>query len=470
MPEKLLRHFHVVGVGLYLLSLIVVSLCFPDYALKPLWMAWGVGTTVLFFLSTYLFHNRWRHDPPKKFCHKVFWTAFGIRAVYVVAILYYYYFQTGIGMEYGAGDSLSYHLTASHLSDLAREGHFRAIFQTLNAHTMGFSDQGYVLYLTTLYSIFGKNILGPRLLKALMSAYMCVACYKLASRNIGEKAGRLTAVMTVFLPQFIHYNGTYLKETELIFLAILAMERFDDMLHNQHYKPGTILLVILLTSLTFGMRTIVGMILIGSYVIAVLSAKNQQISKKTKWIVLSTITILSILLVLTPIGKEVLVIFQVNFKESDYQIQKYQYLGLKYAQYASYKTMWPGAFTLPLTNLVEVANENQKMMNGTYFIKNYLAFFAMWCIVIAFRDKQWKKLSLIGSFTILYVVMIAFSFAFNSERYHLPAMPGIVMMTALAISRFRKKDFPYYWAYGLLLVGAIVTWNYIKLSGRGLIF
>ena len=92
--------------------------------------------------------------------------------------------------------------------------------------------------------------------------------------------------------------------------------------------------------------------------------------------------------------------------------------------------MAPGFLTLPLTNLVEVANPNQKMMNGTYFVKNYLAFFALWSIVVALRERQWRKLSLVGSYTLIYAFIIAFTFAFNSERYHFPVMPGLLIMAA----------------------------------------
>lgn len=470
MPNKLQKHFHLLGIILYLMSLLTVSLCFRTYALKPLWMAWGVGTVILFFGASYLFYQRWKNDTPKVFCRKVFWIALGIRAIYVVGVLYYYYFQTGISLEYGAADSLNYHLTAARLSDLARQGEIRKIFQLLNDQTMGFSDQGYILYLTSLYTLFGKNVLGPRMLKALLSALMCVSIYKLTERSLGEKTGRLAAVLAVFMPQFIHYNGTYLKETELIFLATLALERFDYLIRCRKNLVWNTILVIVLTALTFGMRTVVGMILIGSYMVFILCAEKAMINNKTRWIILGSLAALAIIMFITPIGKEMRIIFQVNFKESEYQIWKYKTLGLKYADYASYKTTWPGAFVFPLTNLVEVANENQKLMNGTYFIKNYFAFFAMWCIVVAIRDKKWRNLSLIGCYTVVYIIMIAFSFAFNSERYHLPAMPGIIIMAAFVMTRFRKKDFPWYYAYCALLVIAITTWNYLKLAGRGIIF
>lgn len=470
MPEKLHRHFQWVGLGVYLLSLLIVSVSFRSYALKPLWMAWGIGTVCFFFLTTWFFFRQWRHDKTKKFIRKVFWIALGIRAVYVGTIILYYYYQTGLAMEYQAADSMSYHQWAIALAKLAREGEFGIIFRWLNANTMGFSDQGYVLYLTTLYTCFDNNILGPRLLKALMSAYMCVAIYKLASRSLGEKTGRLAAVMAVFLPNFIHYTGTYLKETELIFLTTLALERMDYLVRSRRYTFWNIAFPILLTALTFGFRTIVGMILILCFILFILFQERPLMTKKAKIVTIGAVALVSLVFLFTPIGREMLIMFRINFLTGEVPPIKYEQMGLKYAEYASGKYLAPGFFTLPLTNLVEVANENQKMMNGTFFVKNYLAFFALWCIVVAFREKKWRDFSLIGSFAIIYALCIAFSFAFNSERYHLPVMPCFLIMAAFAMTHFRKKDFAVFYTYNALLVIAIVAWNYIKLAGRGLFF
>jgi 4-amino-4-deoxy-L-arabinose transferase-like glycosyltransferase len=470
MPQKLSRHFNLVGIGVYLLSLLITSVWLKSYALKPLWMAWGVGTVLFYFLLTYWFHNRWKGNDTKIFLRKIFWVALCIRVLYVVAIIFYYYWQTGVSFEYQAADSWSYHRIASYFAHLAREGNFKEIFLILNSNTMGFSDQGYILYLTTLYTCFDNNILGPRLLKALMSAYTCVAIYKLASRSLGEKTGRLAAVMAVFMPQFIHYNGTYLKETELVFLATLALERFDFLIRSKRYTFWNIFFPIVLTALTFGFRTIVGMLLIFCFVVFVILAEKKLFSKKAKVITIGVIIAVALVFLITPIGHEMYIVTMVNFHTGGAMTEKYQELGMKYAEYANGKYMVPGLFTLPLTNLVEVANENQKMMNGNYYIKNYLAFFALWCIVVAIQEKRWRNLSLIGSYTIIYALLIVLSFAFNSERYHLPVIPGLIIMAAYAMNRFRKKDFVFYYGYCVLLVIAIVAWNYIKLAGRGLIF
>lgn len=468
MPEKLLRHLNLVGIGAYLIPLIAVSVLFNAFALRPLWMVWGVTTILFFYGLTYLFYHRWRHDDPKRFIRKVFWVALGLRVLYFAGIIFYYYYQTGNSLEYDAADSLNYHYWACDLSNLARQGHFKQILIMLNGNTMGFSDQGYILYLTTLYTLFGKNILGPRLLKVLMSAYLCVVIYRLAKRTFGEKTARVAAVMAVFLPHFLYYPGTYLKEMEMVFLATLALERMDYLIRSKRYTFWNIFFPILLIALTFGFRTIVGMTLIVSFLLFVIFGEKELLTKKTKLLVSGIVLLLTVVFLLTPIGWEMMIIFKLRFTELSFMSHKYQAMGMKFAQYAHAKYLWPGAFVLPMTNLVEVANNTQKMMNGAFFVKNFLAFFVMWSLVVAIREKKCRKCSLIVSYTFIYVLIIAFSFAATSERYHFPAMPGFILLSSFAMTHFRRKDFPFFYVYSTLLILAIVAWNYFKLAGRGL--
>ena len=274
----------------------------------------------------------------------------------------------------------------------------------------------------------------------------------------------------MFLPQFIHYTGTYMKETELVFLATLALERMDYLIRSRRYTFWNIAWPLMLTALTLGFRTIVGMALIGAFIVNILFCEKELLSTKARVVTVSVTLLLTLLLLLSPIGWEIWAVFKVNVLTADAQVEKYHALGMPYAECANGKYYIPGALTLPLTNLVEVANDNQKMMTGTYFVKNYLAFFALWCIVAAIRQRRARDFSLIATFTLLYALMVALSFAFNSERYHQPAMPGLLIMAAYGMTHFKRKDFAFYYSYDVLLLAAIVVWNCIKLAARGLIF
>lgn len=469
MGNKLLRHISLIGIGLYLASLLTVTLVFREHALQLKWMLWGIGEVLFFFVLATVFYPRWKNDEPKKFWHKVFWIALAIRVVYVFVMCYYYYWETGIGFEYNAGDSIWYHQEAVHLSRAIHKGYVSYVFKYLNAYTMGWSDQGYLLWLTLVYSIFGRSWLVPRLFKALMSAYLCIVVWKLGSRTFGERTGRVAAVMCVFMPVLIQICGMHTKEMEMIFLSILALERMDYLIRSKKYSVWNILFPILLTGLVFGFRTIIGMCLIFAFLVFVVLSSKDLVGKKGKIITVSIIGVVFLVFLFSPIGSEMKNIYRMKFKDLTYQSEKYDSLGMKHGELAQSWVLAPGAFVLPLSPMVEEAPDNNKMFHGSIYVKNFLAFFAMLAIVVAFRQKKWRDFSLIGAYELSYLVIIMFSFAANSERYHEPAIPLIIIMSAYAMTHLHRKDLKLLYVYCGVLFVALFVWNWLKLSARGLV-
>jgi hypothetical protein len=469
MSTKLLKHINLIGIGLYLLALIVISLAFREHALQWKWMLWGIGEVLFFFLLTTVFYPRWKCDDTKRFKWKVFLVAFVIRGLYAFLVAYYYYYETGKAFEYNAADSIWYHPTAVYLSRCVRQGYVSYIFKYLNAYTMGWSDQGYVLWLTLVYTIFGRNLLTPRLFKALMSAYLCIVVYKLGTRTFGERTGRLAAVMMVFTPILIQLCGVHTKEMEMIFLSIFALERMDYLIRSKKYTVWNIICPILLTGLTFGFRTIIGMCLIFAFLVFVVLSSKDLVPKKGKIITLAATVVVFLAFLLSPVGREMRIINALKFKDLNYQMKHYDSLGMKHGELAQGWIMAPGAFVLPLAPMVEESPDHNKMIHGSTYVKNFLAFFAMLAIVIAFQQKKWRDFSLIGAYELSYLAIIMFSFAANSERYHEPAVPLIVLMSAYAMTHLRRKDLKLFYIYCSLLFVALVVWNWLKLSARGLV-
>ena len=469
MGTKLLRQISIIGVGVYLLALITISLVFNDYALQLKWVLWGIGEVLFFFVLTTLFYPRWKNDDPKHFRRKVFWTAIGIRALYAFLICYYYYYQTGKAFEYNVADGIWYHRTGVHLSRAVRQGYIRYVFQYLRAYTMGFSDQGYTLWLTLIYTIFGPNLLTPRLFKALMSAYLCIVVYKLGTRTFGERTGRLAAVMCAFMPILVQICGLHTKEMEMIFLSLLALERMDYLIRSKKYTAWNIAFPILLTGLTFGFRTIVGMCLIFAFLVFIMLSPNELVGKKGKIISVSAIVLVFFVFLLTGIGNEMRIIYRLRFVDLNVKTEKYEALGFKHAELAHSKYLAPGAFVLPLAPMVEESPEHNKMIHGSTYVKNFLAFFAMLAIVVAFRQKKWRDFSLIGAYELSYLAIIMLSFAANMERYHQPAIPLLVLMAAYAMTYLRRKDLILFYVYCGMLYVALFVWNWLKLSARGLV-
>ena len=469
MSKQLTRYIALFGIGVYLLTLIVIRVAFQAHALQLKWTLWGIGEVLFFFVLTTVFYPRWKDNDTKTFKWKVFLVAFAIRAVYAFLMCYYYYWETGIGFEYGAADSLWYHPTAVYLSQCVRKGFIPYVFRYLHYYTMGYSDDGYLLWLTILYSIFGRSWLVPRIFKGLMSAYLCVLMYKLGTRTFGERTGRLAAVMCVFMPILIQICGIHTKEMELIFLSVFALERMDYLIRSKRYTFWNILSPLLLTALTFGFRTIVGMCLIFAFLVFVIASPKELVGKKSKIIMLASVVVVFFLFLLSPIGREMRIIYRLKFTDLNYQSEKYAEKGMQYSELAKSWYLAPGAFVLPLAPMVEESPDHNKMIHGSTYTKNFLAFFAMLTIVIAIRQKKWRDFSLIGAYELSYLAIIMFSFAANSERYHEAAIPLIVLMAAYAMTHLRHMDLKLFYVYCGLLFLALFVWNWLKLSARGLV-
>ena len=468
MTKKLTRYIALYGVGVYLLALLVISIMFHDHALELKWMLWGIGEVLFFFVLTTVFYPRWKDDEPKKFWHKVFWVALAIRLLYV--ILSYYYFKLSLGYPFeGQGDAVGYYNRSIILSRYIRRGDFGLVMDLLKGYSMGFSDHGYLIWLTILQTIFGRGVLVARVFKALMSAYLCIVVYKLASRTFGERTGRLAAVMCVFMPILIQLTGMHIKEMEMIFLSILALERMDYLIRSKKYTFWNILFPILLIGLSFGFRTVIGMCLIFAFLVFVILSPNHLVNRKGKIITLSVTVAVFLFFLFTVIGSEMRIIYKLNFSGTDYMAKKYESLGLKYGDIAKSKYLFPGAFVLPLSPMVDISPDHNKFIHGSTYVKNFLAFFAMLAIVIAIRQKKWRDFSLIGAYELSYLAIIMFTFTSNSERFHEPAIPLILVMAAYAMTHLRRKDLKIFYVYCGMLFIALFAWNWLKLSARGLV-
>ncbi|MBQ4369351.1 MAG: hypothetical protein II805_06265, partial [Candidatus Methanomethylophilus sp.] len=66
---------------------------------------------------------------------------------------------------------------------------------------------------------------------------------------------------------------------------------------------------------------------------------------------------------LSPIGWEMKIINTVKFRHLNYQVEKYDKLGMKHNELAHGKYMAPAAFVLPLAPMVEESPDHNKMIH-----------------------------------------------------------------------------------------------------------
>ena len=455
------------GIYIYVGSLVVISLLFRDYAMSWIYLLLNVIWVVGFFSLSSLFSNKWRALPPKMFARNVFLVALGLRVLWVVVSYAYYVYATGIPFEFSAADSLWYYeeSTGNRSASLA------TVWNYLFVNTDAISDSGYVFYLSLLSKITGESIILPRLVNSALSAFTCVLLYRLAQRNIGEEGGRMTAVFACFVPNLIFYCGLHLKETVMLFLMVAFLERSDYLLRSRRYNVWTILVPSLLLISLFTFRTVLGIAGAFAFATAVVFTNTSIVGrgKRVMLIVWGVVAVLA--LAGGVVRNEVEGLLEDRESNQTAKREMQTARGNQWAKYATGTVMAPMMFVLPFPTMVDVDEQyNQQMLSGGNYVRNFFGGFVLLAVFSAlFTKKNWRNLSLIGAFELAYLGMVSVSGFANSERFLLPGLPLLLVMTAYGITLLDAKNYRlvkyWYWVVPLMIVG----WAIFKLGSRGLL-
>ena len=454
------------AIIVYLVSLTLVSLAFYDFAMDVGHIIMGVGFVVGFFLIASVSTQQWCDVPERQFIASLFWLALLLRVVWVVASYFYYIEVTGIPFEVDTADAIGYHKEAEWLASVPWSGVINYYFGSSG----GISDVGYPLYLTVLYKIFGPVIIIPRLIKVLLSAWMCILLYRLCSRTFGEPVGRMAGIMCALMPNLIIYCGYHLKETEMLFLAVAFLERMDYLLRVHRYKVWNIIVPILLAGSLFFFRTVLGAAAIFAFATSVLLVNTPSMKKGWKR---AAIIGWSVLAVLIATGGTVMTEIEGYWEQKETNVVNKRLeqtsSGNQWAHYATGTVMAPIMVALPFATMVDVDNQvAQQTKSGGNYIRNFMAFFAIIAIFEAFRQKKWRNFVLIGAFTIAYLGVVSLSGFSNSERFLLPGLPGLIAMWAYGVSSLRAETWRFINPWCVVVLLMEFGWAFFKLGSRGL--
>ena len=263
----------------YLAALVLVSIVFFNYAMLIGYIVLGIIFVSVFFVMTHKWSIDWAEISKKFYVGRLFSIAVTLRLTWVVLSYFHYIEITGVPFEVGAADAMGYHGEAEWL---ASDTWSRILNYYTGNGAHGISDMGYLLYLIALYKIIGPVIIIPRVIKALLSTWMCILLYRLSSRMFGEKVGRMAGIMCALMPNLIIYCGYHLKETEMMFLLVAFMERTDYLLREHKYNIWTISTPLLLAGSLFFFRTVLGAVAVFAFVSAVLFANTPSMKRGTK--------------------------------------------------------------------------------------------------------------------------------------------------------------------------------------------
>lgn len=454
------------GLMLYVVSLLAIGIAFNSFAMPFMWMVLGVIEVSLFFGLAPKLSKEWRSKSVKVFTRNLFWIAVLLRVVWVVFSYYFYLSQTGQPFEYGSADAIGYHDEAEWLAG----EDWNYVWNYLFASRFGYSDSGYSLYLTTLYKVLGPNIMIARLLKAIYSGFTCVLLYKLASRSINDQVGRMAGIMAMLMPNLIIYCGLHVKETEMIFLVVAFLERTDYVLRTKKFTFFGILVPILLAAAMFTFRTVLGAVALFSFVTAVVFSPSRIMKKGRRWVMAGWVILAILVLAGGTIMNEVEQYWNNRDLNQNSKRMEQTSRGNQWAQYATGAVMAPMIFVLPFSTMVDTGQENQMVMHGGNYVRNFMGVFVLVTLfVVLFKKKNWRDFALVGSFVVGYLGVIAMSGFANAERFLLPGLPCLIIMWAYGISELTPKSFKFVKYWYVIVPIMEIGWAYFKIGSRGLL-
>ena len=463
------KYFSSKAIITYIIALLVIGVVFMNQAMFWYWWVFGISSVVLFFYGSNQLSINWSDLSEKTFEKKIFQTAFLIRCF--VAIFLYFFFDamTGQPFMFAAADAIGYHHEGKWLSDCIINGDVTPFIKYIDEKD-GISDVGYPIWLGLQYSITGGSIIIARLLKALLSAFMCVLVYRLTKRNFGDKVGRMAAIFCMLMPNLILYCGMHLKETEMVFLTIYFAERADYLIRSKYFSIKNIIVVLLLLGSLFCFRTVLGVAAMFAFLVALVLSSSKIMSKARRWGLL----LVAVLAIFTFMGGKLAMEIEKYWANKDtnqeVRLADRAKKGNEYAKYAGAAIFAPMIFTFPFPTMVETPNqETFRMLHGGLVVKNIMSFFCIFAIGYLLLKKQWRNHVFLGTFVITYLGILVLSAFAHSERFHMPAIPIELIFAAFGVSLMTKKEIKWYNYWLVFMFVVFMGWTWFKLKGRGVL-
>lgn len=432
-------------------------------------MIFPIVEVVCFFYFTSKLSKSWINYSEKKFKKKVITTAIIVRVIYVIFSYFFYVEMTGQPFEFSTADAFNYHTNAATYAALNWDTLKNVIPQLINE---GISDSGFVLFLTFIYSIFGPSIIIARIISALFSAFTCLLIYNLAKRNFGESVARLSAIMAMLLPNFIFYCGLHLKEPLMVFLCVAFVERADVLIRGNKIDVKQFILPVILGLLLFTLRTVLGITAFLSLFTALTFSKSTLSGWGKRLLITSWLLAAFFFLFAGSIESEVnqIIAQRETSQQISMQFRSARKGGNKLAKYGTAAVFAPMVFVVPFPTFVYVEiQKNQILMSGGNYVRNAYAFFVILALFILIKRKLYRNHLLIISFMLGYLAIIIQSAFALSERFHLPAVPFLLILASYGIVNINQKQRRLYIPYLFLILVVIVGWSWFKLAGRGMV-
>lgn len=468
------------AVVVYVMALLIVTGMYSAYSMPWYYLLSGVVSVTLFYGYGMNLTKRYAVNKIKReanFEKRIFGIAFLLRAIWVITI--YAIFMTYYGNAFGFenADASYYNDLGQFVAGLIDKGNFH-FYDELSkwSGNEDIADMGYGVYMGFIYYLTDNSIIALRLLKCIWSSLTVVLLYRLAKRNFGTQVARIAAIVVTLWPNFWYYCGAHLKETEMVFLAVLFVEQADQMLRSRQFMVWKVVPVLLIGAIIFTFRTPLGLVAILALLFTIVMAS----SRVMKWGKRIIIGLLAVLLIGVTMGNRIeeqarglIEQVQDDSQKGNMEWRGEREHGNVFAKYAGATVFAPMIFTIPFPTMVRPfdGQDLQQLLNGGNFVKNIMSFFVIFALGMLLLTGRWREHLLPLSFMLGYVVVLVMSSFAHSERFHQPIMMFEFMFASygMSIVMTKKKYRQWFLCWCIIMFVACLAWNWFKLKGRGMI-
>jgi 4-amino-4-deoxy-L-arabinose transferase-like glycosyltransferase len=467
------------SIVVYILALAVVSFMYSSHSLPWYYMLSGVVAVIVFFLyggSVTKETSIEKIRKSQRFERRIFFIAFIPRVVFMLLLYQIFMANYGDSLGFENMDALYYDELGTYVAGLIKKGNFHFYDEISSwSGSSDVADMGYGVYVGFIYWLTGNSIIVVRLLKCLLSSITVLLVYRLAKRNFGDQTARVAAIFCALWPNFWYYCAIHLKETEMVFLAVLFVEQADQMLRSKQFTAWKVIPVLLIAATIFTFRTPLGVVSLLALIFSVIMSSTRVVSWGKRIIV----GLLAVLLIGVTAGNRIQEQSQALYEQARGGVQQENMEwrtkrdnGNAFAKYAGKTVFAPLIFTIPFPSMVRPydGQDVQQINNGGNFVKNIVSCFTIFAMIMLLMSGKWREHILPLSFVLGYLVVLTMSMFAQSERFHQPIMPFEFMFAAyglsIAVTKPKYKRWFTYWC--ALIFVACIVWNWFKMAGRGL--
>ncbi len=461
--------------------LIAMILCWIAYGYIPnLDLAFvAILSVCAFFYSSRNVSIKLSYVGEKEFLQSIFKTGFIIRILWVLYMFLIFNPQY-YGNTFGSIEDVEWYMKfGQELSRWLSGNTDNTFLGIVDAYMAAVDDIAYPVILAIEYFLTAgiSSVFIPMVIKCVMSAYIAIIGYRITKRHFGEGTARIAAILLCLNPNMIYWCANMMKETEMVFICCLAIDKLDISLSsNKKLLLRDLLPGLLIGLILFFMRTPLAIALFMAILMHILLASKKIISTGKKIVI--GIIVLSTLY--ASVGNRL--IYQskdyIQQVESDAQGENMEWRsqragGNQFAKYGSAVVFAPLIFTIPFPTF-NVANEAQLIqiqLAGGSYIKNIFSFFVIITLILLIMSGQWRRHVFIITYLCAYLVVLAFSGFAQSGRFHMPVWPMLMIFAAYGIQMAKADKRIRNWFTYVLFAEVFVclVWNWFKLAGRGMI-